>query len=153
LPLNLQTAAPRSPAVPLEEALRRVGRALHADVEVEPDGAVALQLALARRQAGKVLQTLRYRVRLEGDPASRTVFFQETLWEDDGRPALDLAARLAEKEQAYRVTGAEGRGNLEGVAALFGQRYGVTFDFPQIRLRLRDACEAEGFTLRHLVPL
>jgi hypothetical protein len=142
-----------SPAVSVQEALRRVGKALHADVEEDADGTVSLQLALARRQAGRVLQTLRYRVTLESDPASKTVFFQETLWEDDGRPVLELAARLAEKEQAYRVTGAEARGNLESVAALFAQRYGATFDFPHVRLRLRDACEAEGYQLRHLVPL
>lgn len=137
----------------VQDALRRAGKALHADVEEDADGTVTLQLALARRRAGTALQTLRYRVALECDPASRTVFFQETLWEDDGRPALDLAARLAEKEQAYRVTGAEARGNLEQVAALFEQRYGARFDFPQIRLQLRDACEAEGYQLRHLIPL
>jgi hypothetical protein len=139
--------------VSVQDALRRVGKALHADVEEGADGLVTLQLALARRRAGQVLQTLRYRVTLESDPASRTVFFQETLWEDDDRPTVDMAARLAEKEQAYRVTGAEARGNLESVAALFEQRYQATLDFPQIRLRLRDACAAEGFQLRHLIPL
>lgn len=137
----------------VQEALRRIGKALHADVEVDADGTVTLQLALARRRAGQVLQTLRYRVALECDPASRTVFFQETLWEDDDSPSVDLAARLGEKEQAYRVTGAEARGNLESVARLFEQRYQATLDFPQIRLRLRDACEAEGYQLRHLIPL
>ena len=137
----------------VQDALRRVGKALHADVEVDGRGTVSLQLALAKRHAGHVLQTLQYRVTLESDPASRTVFFQETLWEDDGRTALDLGPRFAEKEQAYRVTGAEARGNLEQVATLFEQRYHARFDFPQIRLRLRDACEAEGYQLRHLIPL
>jgi hypothetical protein len=139
--------------VSVQEALRRLGRSLRADVEEDADGTVSLQLALARRNAGSSLQTLRYRVTLECDPASRTVFFQEALWEDDGRPAVDLGPRLAEKEQAYRVMGAEARGNLESVAGLFEQRYRSRFDFPQIRLRLRDACQAEGYQLRHLVPL
>jgi hypothetical protein len=139
--------------VSVQDALRRVGKALHADVEEDADGTVTLQLDLARRRAGQVLQTLRYRVTLESDPASATVFFQETLWEDDDTPSVDLAGRLGEKEQAYRVTGPEARGNLETVAALFERRYGAQFDFPQIRLRLRDACEAEGYQLRHLIPL
>ena len=136
----------------IRDALVRVGKALHADVEEDADGALWLEMVLARRQAGSLQKRLRYRIGLEADPASTTVFFQEWLWEDDGGP-LDLAARLAEKEQAYRVSGAEAPGNIESVASLFAQRYGARFYFPEVRLRLRDACAAEGYQLRHLIPL
>ena len=136
----------------LRDALVRVGKQLHADVEEDPDGTLWLELTLARRQAGTLTKRLRYRIGLEADPAATTVFFQEWLWEDDGRP-IDLAARLAEKEQAYRVSGAEAPGNIESVAPLFAQRYGAAFDFPEVRLRLRDACASEGYQLRHLIPL
>ena len=136
----------------LRDALVRVGKALHADVEEDPDGTLWIEVTLARRKAGALTKRLRYRIGLEADPASGTVFFQEWLWEDDGRP-FDLAARLGEKEQAYRVSGAEAPGNIESVASLFAQRYGAGFDFPEVRLRLRDACAAEGYQLRHLIPL
>lgn len=136
----------------LRDALVRVGKALHADVGEDADGAVWMEVVLARRRAGTLEKRLRYRIGLQADPASRTVFFEEWLWEDDGRP-LDLAARLAEKEQAYRVSGAEAPGNVEAVASLFARRYGTEFDFPEVRLRLRDACAAEGYQLRHLIPL
>lgn len=136
----------------LQDALVRVGKALHADVEQDGEGQVAIELVLARRRAGTLEKRLRYRIALEADPASRTVFFQEWLWEDDGLP-FDLAGRLAEKDQAYRVSGAEAPGNIESVASLFAQRYGAEFDFPEVRLRLRDACAAEGYQLRHLIPL
>ena len=136
----------------IREALVRIGKELHADVEQDADGALSIELVLARRQAGTLTKRLRYRIALESDPASKTVFFQESLWEDDGRP-LDLAGRLGQKEQAYRVSAAEAPGNIESVAVLFAQRYGATFDFPEIRLRLRDACAAEGYQLRHLIPL
>jgi hypothetical protein len=136
----------------LRDALVRVGKELHADVEEDPDGTLWLEVVLARRQAGSLQKRLRYRIGLESDPASKTVFFQEWLWEDDGSP-FDLAARLAEKEQAYRVSGAEAPGNIESVASLFAARYGTEFDFPEVRLRLRDACAGEGYQLRHLIPL
>lgn len=136
----------------LRESLLRVGKALHADVEEDPDGSLSFEVVLARRTAGTLHKRLRYRIRLESDPASTTVFFQEWLWEDDERP-LDMAGRFAEKEQAYRVSGAEAPGNIESVASLFAQRYGAEFDFPEVRLRLRDACTAEGHQLRHLIPL
>jgi len=136
----------------LRDALVQVGKSLHADVEEDGEGRVSIEVVLARRRAGTLEKRLRYRIGLESDPASRTVFFQEYLWEDDGRP-LDLAARLGEKEQAYRVSGAEAPGNIEAVASLFAQRYGAEFDFPEVRLRLRDACAAEGYQLRHLIPL
>ena len=136
----------------LHEALVQVGKALHADVEEDADGTLWMEVTLARRQAGALTKRLRYRIGLEADPAATTVFFQEWLWEDDGRP-FDLASRLAEKEQAYRVSGAEAPGNIESVAPLFAQRYGAEFDFPEVRLRLRDACAAEGYQLRHLIPL
>jgi hypothetical protein len=136
----------------VREALVRVGKALHATIEEDPDGTLWLEVVLARRQAGSLQKRLRYRIGLESDPASKTVFFQEWLWEDDGSP-FDLAARLAEKEQAYRVSGAEAPGNIEAVAVLFAQRYGAQFDFPEVRLRLRDACVGEGYQLRHLIPL
>jgi hypothetical protein len=137
----------------LREALIQVGKALHADVEEDPDGTLAFQVVLARRMAGTLQKRLHYRVSLESDPASKTVFFEERLWEDDGAAGLDMAGRLAEKEQAYRVSGAEATGNIEQVAALFAQRYGTEFDFPEVRMRLRDACASEGFQLRHLIPL
>ncbi|MHB1260710.1 MAG: hypothetical protein ACYC2H_03235 [Thermoplasmatota archaeon] len=136
----------------LRDALVQVGKALHADVEEDGEGRISIEVVLARRQAGTLTKRLRYRIGVEADPASRTAFFQEWLWEDDGRP-LDLAARLAEKDQAYRVSGAETPGNIESVATLFAQRYGTEFDFPEVRLRLRDACTAEGYQLRHLIPL
>jgi hypothetical protein len=136
----------------IREALVRVGKQLHADVEEDADGTISIGVVLARRQAGTLTKRLRYRIALESDPASNTVFFQESLWEDDGGP-FDLAGRLAEKEQAYRVSGAEAPGNIESVASLFAQRYGAEFDFPEVRLRLRDACAAEGYQLRHLIPL
>jgi hypothetical protein len=134
------------------DALRLVGKALHADVEEDP-GSLSLSMVLAKRQAGLLQKRLRYRVRLETDDASQTVFFQEWLWEDDDAPGLDLASRIDEKEMAYRVSGAEAPGNVEQVAQLFQSRYGASFDFPQVRLRLRDACESEGYQLRHLIPL
>jgi hypothetical protein len=136
----------------IRDALVRVGKALHADIEEDPDGTLWLEVVLARRQAGALQKRLRYRIGLESDPASSTVFFQEWLWEDDGN-RLDFAKRLAEKDQAYRVSNAEAPGNIESVAVLFAQRYGLEFDFPQIRLRLRDACAEEGYQLRHLIPL
>ncbi len=134
------------------DALVQVGKSLHADVEEDADGKLWIEVVLARRQAGALHKRLRYRIGLEADPASQTVFFEEWLWEDDGRP-LDLAARLGEKEQAYRVSDAEAPGNIEAVALLFAQRYGTAFDFPEVRLRLRDACATEGYQLRHLIPL
>lgn len=137
----------------LRDALRQVGKAMHAEVGEDADGTLWIELALARRIAGHVLKTLRYRIGLESDPASQTVFFQEWLWEADSGHGFDLAARLAEKEQAYRVSGADAPGNIEQVASLFAQRYGTEFDFPEVRLRLRDACRAEGYRLRHLIPL
>ena len=136
----------------IRDALVQVGKALHADVEEDLDGTLWFEVVLARRQAGTLQKRLRYRIGLESDPASKTVFFQEWLWEDDGR-AFDLGARFAEKEQAYRVSGAEAPGNIETVARLFAQRYDTRFDFPEVRLRLRDACVAEGYQLRHLIPL
>ena len=137
----------------IRDALTQAGKALHADVGDGPDGRLALSMVLARRQAGALLKRLRYRIALDADDASRTVFFEEWLWEEDATPGLDVAAGFAEKEQAYRVSGAEAPGNVEQVAVLFAQRYGVALDFPQVRLRLRDACEAEGYQLRHLIPL
>jgi hypothetical protein len=137
----------------VRDALRRVGKTLRADVEEEPDGTLVLALVLARRQAGGLPKLLRYRIRLDVDDAGRTVFFQEWLWEEDGGPRLDVADRFEEKEQAFRVSPATAPGNVERVAALFSRRYGVAFDFPQVRQRLRDACVAEGYRLRHLIPL
>lgn len=136
----------------VRDAVRRVGAALNASVEEDPGGTLWIDLVVARRQAGPFFKRLRYRIGVDADPAARTVFFQEFLWEDDGRP-VDLGGRLAEKEQAYRVTGADARGNVEGLARAFAPRYGATFDFPQVRRRLRDAVAAEGYQLRHLIPL
>jgi hypothetical protein len=136
----------------VREALVQVGKQLHADVEEDADGTLWIEVVLARRRAGTLEKRLRYRIGLESDPASGTVFFQETLWEDDGR-SFDLGSRLAEKEQAYRVSGAESPGNIESVASLFAQKYDAEFDFPEVRLRLRDACAAEGYQLRHLIPI
>lgn len=137
----------------VREALIQVGKALHADVEEDADGTLSFHIVLARRMAATLQKRLHYLIRLESDPASRTVFFEERLWEDELGPGLDMAGRLAEKEQAYRVSGAEAPGNIESVASLFAQRYGAEFDFPEVRLRLRDACAAEGYQLRHLIPL
>jgi len=136
----------------IRDALRRVGKGLHADVSEEPDK-LWLDLVLAKRVAGGSPKMLRYRIGLDADDASKTVFFQEWLWEEDATLGLDLAERFGEREQAYRVSGAEAPGNVETVAELFAQRYGMEFDFPQVRLRLRDACGAEGYHLRHLIPL
>ena len=137
----------------IRDALVRLGKALHADVEEGTDGRLSLSMVLARRQAGVLQKRLRYRIGLDADDAAHTVFFEEWLWEEDATPGLDVAPGFAEKEQAYRVSGAEAPGNVEQVGALFEQRYGVAMDFPQIRLRLRDTCEAEGYQLRHLIPL
>lgn len=137
----------------VRDAIRRVGKALRAEVEEDANGTVWLEMVLARRYAGLLLKRLRYRIGLDVDDAARTVFFQEWLWEDDAAPGLDVAPRLNEKEQAYRVTGAEAPGNVERVALLFAKRYGSGFDFPQVRQRLHHACLAEGFHLRHLIPL
>jgi hypothetical protein len=139
--------------MPIREALRRVGKGLHAQVDEDADGTLWLEVVLARRRAGHMLKRLRYRVGLDADDASRTVFFQEWLWEDDAAPGVDVAARFAEKEQAYRVTGADVPGNVERVALLFAQRYHAEFDFPDVRRRLRQACLIEGYRLRHLIPL
>lgn len=131
----------------------RFGKELHADVAEGSDGRLSVEMVLARRQAGTLLKRLRYRIGLDADDAAHTVFFEESLWEEDATPGLDVAAGFAEKEQAYRVSGAEAPGNVEQLGALFASRYGVDVDFPQIRLRLRDTCEAEGYQLRHLIPL
>jgi hypothetical protein len=139
--------------MPIRDSLRRVGKALRADVEEDASGTLWLEMVLARRQACVLLKRLRYRIGLESDEASRTVFFQEWLWEDEAHPGIDVAARFAEKEQAYRVSGADAPGNIEHVALLFAKRYGAGFDFPQVRNRLRQACEADGYSLRHLIPL
>lgn len=139
--------------MPIRDALRRVGQSLHADVGETPGGAVWFELVLARRQAGVLSKRLRYRVGLDVEEGPRTVFFQERLWEEDAGPRIDLAAGFEEKEQAFRVSPPEAPGNVERVALLFAQRYGRTFDFPQVRQRLRDACLMEGYRLRHLVPL
>lgn len=139
--------------MPLRAALQRVGRTLRADVTDEPGGGLALEMVLARRAAGRLPKCLRYRIALDVDEAGRTVFFQERLWEEDAGPALDVAAHFEEKEQAFRVSPADAPGNVERVAQLFAQRYGSGFDFPQVRQRLRDACLAEGYRLRHLIPL
>jgi hypothetical protein len=137
----------------IQDALRRVGQELHADVDVDGRGVLSIEVVLAKRQAGHLQKALRYRIALEADAASKTVFFQEWLWEADRTVGLDVASRLNEKEQAYRVSGAEAPGNIEIVAGLFAQRYGAQFDFPEVRMRLRDACESEGYQLRHLIPL
>lgn len=139
--------------MPIRDALHRVAKALHADVEGEPGGGLAFSMVLARRQAGGLPKLLRYRIALDVDEPARTVHFQESLWEEDAGPRLDVAARFEEKEQAFRVSPADAPGNVERVALLFARRYKGRFDFPQVRQRLRDACLTEGYRLRHLIPL
>ena len=139
--------------MPIREALHRVGKSLHADVGEDPGGALWIAMTLAKRRAGGLPKQLRYRIGLDIDEAHRTVFFQEWLWEEDHGPRLDMAARLEEKDQAFRISPADAPGNVEQVALLFAKRYGTPFDFPQVRQRLRDACLTEGYRLRHLIPL
>ncbi|HLF15898.1 MAG TPA: hypothetical protein VI796_00470 [Candidatus Thermoplasmatota archaeon] len=137
----------------LLDALRRVGKAFHADVEEAP-GEVAFELVIARRLAGRVAKQLRYRVRLEADDGEHTVYFSEVLWErDDGRGGLDLTPRFGAREEAFRVAREAESAALDAQVALFELRYGARLDFAPLRKAVAEACRAEGYELRHLVPL
>ena len=136
-------------------ALRRVGHELHADVE-DAGGHVALEMTLAKRDTPAALRHLRYRIQLDVEEDEKTVYFTESLWERGvaAKGAIDLAPRLAGKEETFRVEEVpSGTGDLELQSRLFEKRYQVRLDLAPVRRRLKAACASEGYDLRHLVQV
>lgn len=137
----------------IRDALRRCAQHLHADLE-ETTGGVSLELVLARRATRGSMKQLRYRVQLDIEEEGKVAYFSEFLWERSDRPGLDLAPMLGPKEETFRVGPARHVSNvLERQARLFGKRYGAQFDFRPVRNEVARACEVEGYSLRHLIPL
>lgn len=136
----------------LDEAIRHLSRQLHADLE-GGNGHWVLELTLAQRQAGSEMRHLRYRLSLDEEDGDAVVYFEDTLWERADHPGLDLGGALRAKEEAFLVAPASSGGLVEKQARHFEDRYATKLNFAAIRKRLAEAVKAEGYTLRHLIPL
>ncbi len=136
-------------------ALARVAKELHADLEPVGPHSLAFALTLARRRTALAPRVLRFRVYLQVDEEERVVYFTETLWEQDAnpRPGLELSHAFGPKQETFIVQRVGPPGMVEQQAELFAKRYHHEFDFAPIRQRLRDACKAERYKLRHLLPV
>ena len=135
----------------LEAAIRHFARELHADLEGR-DGHWVLEITLAERRAGAQLHHLRYRITIDEEANDEVAYFEDTLWERADHKGLDLGGALRPKEEAFVVAGIT-HGNVDKQAMHFEKRYQTRFDLAGLRRRLSEACKAEGYVLRHLVPL
>lgn len=136
----------------LDQAIRHLARLLHGDVE-GGSGHWVLELTLAQRRTGSELRHLRYRLNLDEEEGDAVVYFEDTLWERVAAPGLDLGGALRGKEEAFLVGAASEGGAVEQQAPLFEKRYDTRLDLAGVRRRLAEAVKAEGYTLRHLMPL
>ncbi|MES2154881.1 MAG: hypothetical protein V4510_07065 [bacterium] len=136
----------------LDEAIRQYGRQLHADVD-GGDGHWVVELTLAERHAGSELRHLRYRLNLDEEEGDAVLYFEDTLWERVQHPGLDLGGALREKEQAFLVGPATEGGAVEQQVPTFEKRYETRLELGKLRKKLSDMVQAEGYTLRHLMPL
>jgi hypothetical protein len=139
--------------VAIRESLKRCAQNLHAEA-LETTGGISMEIVLARRTTRNAVKQLRYRVQLDIEEEGRVVYFSEFLWERADSGGVDLAPMLGPKEETFRVGPARQVSSvLERQARLFSKRYGAQFDFRPVRNEIARACEVEGYSLRHLIPL
>jgi hypothetical protein len=132
----------------ISERMADIGRSLPAPFREKKDGLFEVEFTVGERKTFLHRKTLKYIAKLRADEKKRELRFFETLRESEFGMTSgeeDMTLGVGFKVETYKTTGKEKEGDIEEKSRLFGKDYSYSFDFSNVREKLRSVSKAAGF--------
>lgn len=123
----------------------------------EKKGLWDFSATIAERKAFLSKKKLTYSLRLRIDDGAKIVKFSEMLVEagsglsSGGDFDSGMSSGFGFKTESYNTFGGKRQGTIEEQSLLFGKDYSYTFDFNEIRSKVKDIVEKAGYKFEYQI--
>lgn len=123
----------------------------------EKKGLWDFSATIAERKAFLSKKKLTYSLRLRVDDGAKVVKFSEMLVEagsglsSGGDFDSGMSSGFGIKTESYNTFGGKRQGTFEEQSILFGKDYSYTFDFNEIRSKVKDIVEKAGYKFEYQI--
>ncbi len=112
---------------------------------------------IAERKAFLSKKKLTYSLKIRLEDASKTVKFSEMLSEagsglsTGGDFDSGMSTGFGVKKETYNTFGGARQGTIEEQSSLFGKEYSYQFNFQEIRTKIKDLAEKNGYRFEYQI--